>query len=77
MGGAEVCSLHEIVGDFKIGKAFDALVVDVGLDDNINVNGFELDHVALLKKWVFMGDDRSIRKVYVGGRLVAGKDIRA
>ena len=76
MGGAEVCSLDHAVGNFKVGKAFDALLVDVGLDDNINTNGFEHDDTALLKKWVFMGDDRSIRKVFVGGRLVAGKDLK-
>ncbi|EXJ74827.1 uncharacterized protein A1O5_01523 [Cladophialophora psammophila CBS 110553] len=77
MGGAEVCSLDHTVGNFEVGKAFDALLVDVGLDDNINTNGFEHDDMALLKKWVFMGDDRSIRKVFVGGRLVAGKDLKA
>ncbi|OAL28781.1 hypothetical protein AYO22_02646 [Fonsecaea multimorphosa] len=78
MGGAEVCALDHKVGNFAPGKAFDALLVDVGLeDDNINSNGFEHDDMALLKKWVFMGDDRSIRKVWVGGRLVAGKDLKA
>ncbi|KAH0842799.1 putative guanine deaminase [Fonsecaea pedrosoi] len=76
MGGAEVCALDHKVGNFQVGKAFDALLVDVGLDDNINTNGFEHDDMALLKKWVFMGDDRSIRKVFVGGRLVAGKDLK-
>ena len=76
MGGAEVCSLNHVVGNFQVGKAFDALVVDVGVDDNINVSGFEHDDMALLKKWVFMGDDRSIRKVFVGGRLVAGQDMK-
>jgi guanine deaminase len=77
MGGAEVCALDKTVGNFEVGKAFDALVVDVGLDDNINTDGFEHDAMALLKKWVFMGDDRSILKVFVGGRLVAGKDLKA
>jgi guanine deaminase len=76
MGGAEVCSLDHTVGNFKVGKAFDALLVDVGLEDNINTSGFEHDDMAMLKKWVFMGDDRSIRKVFVGGRLVAGKDLK-
>ncbi|EXJ59898.1 hypothetical protein A1O7_04045 [Cladophialophora yegresii CBS 114405] len=75
MGGAEACSVDKTVGNFEVGKAFDALVVDVGLDDNINTNGWERDDMALLKKWVFMGDDRSIRKVFVDGRLVAGKDL--
>jgi guanine deaminase len=76
MGGAEVCALGDVVGNFEVGKMFDALVVDVGGDDNVNVTGFEGDDLALVKKWVFMGDDRSIRKVFVGGSLVAGKDLR-
>jgi len=65
------------VGNFKVGKSFDALLVDVGLEDNINTSGHERDDMALLKKWVFMGDDRSIRKVFVAGKLVAGKDRKA
>ena len=77
MGGAEVCTLGDKVGNFEVGKTFDALVVDTGLDDNINTSGFEADDLALLKKWVFMGDDRSIRKVFVGGKLVAGKDLKS
>lgn len=76
MGGAEVCALQDKVGNFVPGKKFDALVVDLSLDDNININGFEDDDISLLKKWVFMGDDRSIRKVYVDGKLVAGKDVK-
>ena len=76
MGGAKVCSV-DTVGNFEEGNQFDALLIDVGLEDNINTNGFEHDDMALLKKWVFMGDDRSIRKVWVDGRLVAGKDLKA
>ncbi|MCJ1232646.1 hypothetical protein MMC14_000599 [Varicellaria rhodocarpa] len=74
MGGAQVCAMEDRIGNFEPGKMFDALVVDVGQEDNINVTGWEEDDLALVKKWVFMGDDRSIRLVYVNGRLVAGKD---
>lgn len=77
MGGAQVCAMEDKIGNFEPGKMFDALVVDVGLRDNINVNGWEGDDQALVKKWVFMGDDRSIRLVYVNGKLVAGKDKEA
>lgn len=74
MGGAEVCSLDDRIGNFEPGKEFDALLVDVGLNDNINVKDWEQNAEAMLKKWVFMGDDRSIRKVFVAGKMVAGKD---
>jgi guanine deaminase len=75
MGSAQVVALEDKVGNFEPGKCFDALVVDVGLRDSINIAGWENDDLALVKKWVFMGDDRSIRKVFVNGKLVAGKDM--
>lgn len=75
LGGAQVLDLADRVGNFEVGKQFDALLVDTGLkEDSINTAGWEGDADALVKKWVFMGDDRSIRRVWVGGRLVAGKD---
>jgi guanine deaminase len=74
MGSAQVVSLENKIGNFEPGKCFDALLVDTGLEDCVNISGWEKNDLALVKKWVFMGDDRSIRKVFVGGRLVAGKD---
>jgi len=74
MGSAKVVALDDKIGNFKPGKCFDALLVDVGLKDCINISGWENDDLALVKKWVFMGDDRSIRKVFVNGKFVAGKD---
>jgi guanine deaminase len=74
IGSARVLSLEDKIGNFEPKKSFDALVVDTGLEDCINISGWEKNDLALVKKWIFMGDDRSIRKVYVNGRLVAGKD---
>jgi guanine deaminase len=74
VGSARVVSLEAKLGNFEPGKSFDALVVDTGLKDCINIAGWEDDDLALVKKWVFMGDDRSIRKVFVDGKLVAGKE---
>lgn len=76
LGSAQVLDLQDKIGNFEKGKLFDALLVDVGGDDCINISGWENDSLALLKKWVFMGDDRSIRKVWVGGKLVSGKDVK-
>jgi len=75
MGGAQVCAMDNKIGNFEPGKLFDALIIDIGLKDNINASGWEENDLALVKKWVFMGDDRSIRKVFVNGKLVAGKDL--
>lgn len=74
MGGAEVCDMQNKIGNFERGKCFDALLIDTGTEDNINVRGWEGDHLAIVKKWVFLGDDRSIRRVWVNGSLVGGKD---
>lgn len=77
LGAAGVLGLEDRVGNFEEGKCFDALVVDVGLEGQVpNVAGWEGDAGALVRKWVFMGDDRSIGKVFVNGRLVAGKERR-
>ena len=75
MGSAQVLALDEKIGNFRPKKAFDALLVDVGGEDCINIAGWEKDDLALVKKWVFMGDDRSVRKVFVNGKCVAGKDL--
>lgn len=76
LGAAQVLDVEDMVGNFEVGKQFDALLVDTGLEEDlINVRGWEGDAEALVKKWVFLGDDRSLRKVWVGGRLVAGKDL--
>jgi guanine deaminase len=77
LGGAQVCGLQDKIGNFVVGKCFDALLIDVGLDDNINVRGWEQDDLSLVKKWVFLGDDRSIRLVWVNGKVVSGKDMIA
>lgn len=74
LGGAAICDMQDKIGNFEKGKYFDALLIDTGLKDNINVRGWEIDHLALVKKWVFLGDDRSIRRVWVNGNLVGGKD---
>jgi guanine deaminase len=74
MGSAQVLGLEDRIGNFASGKMFDALLVNVGGNDCINTSGWEDNGMALFRKWVFMGDDRSIREVFVNGKLVSGKD---
>ncbi|KAI1465737.1 guanine deaminase [Daldinia caldariorum] len=85
-GGAEVVGLGEKIGGFDVGKEWDAQLIGLGLvpdeeDDrqqeqerdrdpgNVDIFGWERweDRVA---KWVFNGDDRNVKKVWVRGRLV-------
>ncbi|KAI1099395.1 guanine deaminase [Jackrogersella minutella] len=88
-GGADVVGLAGKVGGFDLGMEWDAQLVALSLvpdepDEadmadrgNVDVFGWETweDRVA---KWVFNGDDRNVRKVWVKGRLVherAGGDL--
>ena len=59
------------------GKKFDALLIDVeGVisADKSLWEGNDSDGEAMVKKWVFLGDDRTIRRVYVDGNWVSGHD---
>jgi guanine deaminase len=57
MGGAQVCALQDRVGNFLVGKEFDALMIDPGVDGG-NVDIFEEDESdweRVLSKWAFNG----------------------
>ena len=77
MGGAEVVGMADKIGNFEPGKKFDALVIDVegivSADASLWAGEEDLSE-AMVKKWVFLGDDRNICMVYVDGRLVAGSN---
>lgn len=84
-GGAEVVGLEGKVGAFEEGMEWDAQLVGLGEvekdgevrgvkdgeeeDGNVDVFGWETweERVA---KWLFNGDDRNTKKVWVKGRLV-------
>ncbi|KAK0715297.1 hypothetical protein B0H67DRAFT_580398 [Lasiosphaeris hirsuta] len=84
-GGAEVVGLQREVGGFAVGMDWDVQLVGLGTvdaeggvegvaegteeDGNVDVFGWESwpDRVA---KWVYNGDDRNTKKVWVRGRLV-------
>ena len=77
MGGAKVVGLTGKVGGFDEGMLWD--VQEIGLggideqgngdDSGVDVFGWESweERVA---KWIWNGDDRNVRRVWVGGRLV-------
>jgi len=59
-----------ISGNFEVGKEFDALVVNVLVDNS----PFDLfgDNTAseLLQRFLHCGDDRNIAEIYVAGRKI-------
>lgn len=64
LGGAKALGLDDKIGNFEPGKRFDALVVD--LADTLDLWPGETADDRL-SKWVHLGDDRTIRRVYVDG----------
>ncbi|KAK0701703.1 hypothetical protein B0T26DRAFT_877014 [Lasiosphaeria miniovina] len=81
-GGADVVGLADVVGAFAVGMHWDAQLVGLGdvnadgevegdrdEDNNVDVFGWETwpERVA---KWVYNGDDRNTKRVWVKGRLV-------
>ena len=79
MGGAKVVGMEGRLGAFEEGMLWDAQEIELGCvnddgevantDGVVDMFGWETweDRVA---KWVWNGDDRNVRRVWVGGRLV-------
>ncbi|KAF4775006.1 guanine deaminase [Colletotrichum scovillei] len=73
LGGAQVCCLEDKIGNFAVGKAFDAILVTSPLDEAFGVMTVreETDSLrTVFEKFLMTGDDRNIAQVYVQGRLV-------
>lgn len=71
LGGAKVCSLQNTVGNFAVGKDFDACVISTLVEDQIMTMVEPEDALRVLfDKFVMTGDDRNIERVYVRGRQV-------
>jgi guanine deaminase len=80
-GGAEVVGLEGRVGAFEVGMEWDAQLVGLAIvdsdggitrgerDGNVDIFGWE-NWEERVAKWVFNGDDRNTKKVWVRGRLV-------
>lgn len=72
LGGAEALALEHTIGNFVVGKDFDALVVDINAPGTvIDCFGDEtiLNH---FEKFIYLGDDRNIEHVFVKGKRVHG-----
>ncbi|KAJ3055005.1 hypothetical protein HK097_000084 [Rhizophlyctis rosea] len=71
LGGAKVLGVDGVVGNFEVGKEFDAVLVDLKPGDGRCVDVFGHDGIMdSIEKFVYNGDDRNIAKVWVGGRQV-------
>lgn len=72
LGGARVCNLEGTIGNFVIGKEFDALEIhSIGEDAGIITLVEDIDSTAdMLEKFVMSGDDRNVSRVFVKGRSI-------
>lgn len=68
------------VGNFLPGKDFDALLVDISTADPVDFDNItnpankdpEVRLLELLQKFIYVGDDRNIKQVFVRGVQVVG-----
>ena len=79
LGGAKVCNLDKVVGNFKVGKKFDALVIKPY--NEINKSLFESSS-SLCKKdskeklktdwerWLFGGERSNIKNVIIDNKII-------
>ncbi len=69
-GGADVLGLGGAVGNFAPGKYLDAVVIDPKIEDG-PLDMFDGEHLhSAFEKFLFLGDDRNIEQVFVGGKRV-------
>ncbi|KAI2780334.1 guanine deaminase [Daldinia loculata] len=70
LGGAKVCSLDSRIGNFEVGKEFDALFIDANALGVMTILEDEDSIRTIFDKFVMTGDDRNIKEVYIRGRSV-------
>ena len=72
-GSAKVCSLDDITGRFVVGLQFDALRIKMN-DTRRETQLFGHETISdMIQKFVFVGDDRNIIQIFVGGKFVKTK----
>ncbi|XP_070566706.1 guanine deaminase-like isoform X2 [Ptychodera flava] len=73
LGGSQVLGLDDKIGNFEVGKEFDALLIDVCCEDSPFdvINDLYTDNIEdKVQKFLYLGDDRNIKEVYVCGERV-------
>nr|XP_033334241.1 guanine deaminase [Megalopta genalis]XP_033334242.1 guanine deaminase [Megalopta genalis] len=68
LGGATALAMGDKIGNFAVGKEFDALVIDINVKDTYLNDLREYTLEEKLEKLIYSGDDRNIAGVYVSGR---------
>lgn len=76
LGGARVLGLEDRIGNFEVGKEFDAVWVSTttGLQSAMTPREDSDSLRRLFEKYIMTGDDRNVAQVFVRGLRVAGAD---
>ncbi|KAM5193068.1 guanine deaminase [Mantella aurantiaca] len=70
LGGSEALSIDHITGNFEVGKEFDALLIDPEAVDSPFEVFSAIPKEEMIQRFLYLGDDRNIKAVYVAGRRV-------
>ncbi|XP_078531885.1 guanine deaminase isoform X1 [Lissotriton helveticus] len=71
LGGSQALGLDDIIGNFEVGKDFDALLISPG-ESSSPFDVFDDDTKEdVIQKFIYLGDDRNITEVYVAGNIIS------
>ncbi|XP_072260258.1 guanine deaminase [Pyxicephalus adspersus] len=70
LGGCEALSIDHITGNFEVGKEFDALLINPETTDSPFEVFSNIPKKDMIQRFLYLGDDRNIKAVYVSGRCV-------
>lgn len=75
LGGSQALGLDDMIGNFEVGKEFDALLISPGKSSS-PFDVFEDDTKEdVIQKFLYLGDDRNITEVYVAGNIISLADL--
>ncbi|XP_063769953.1 guanine deaminase isoform X2 [Pseudophryne corroboree] len=70
LGGCEALSIDHITGNFEVNKDFDALLINPEAKDSPFEVFSHISKEEMIERFLYLGDDRNIKAVYVAGRCV-------
>ncbi|XP_075047834.1 guanine deaminase [Mixophyes fleayi] len=70
LGGSEALNIDHITGNFEVNKEFDALVINPEAKDSPFEVFSQISKEEMIQRFLYLGDDRNIKAVYVAGRCV-------
>lgn len=70
LGGANALAMDNEIGNFSVGKEFDALLIDINDRTGVLDKLLEYTLEEKLQRLIYSGDDRNILEVYVSGRRI-------